>query len=115
MIKRVAIPVSEGKLSESFSQCNYYEIFEISENNITEKEIKEPYKKDITKLPEWMASKGVSDIIAFKIDKSIIALFSPFRINLFVGIPVNTPCNLIEDYNSGTLKSNEKIISEILK
>jgi predicted Fe-Mo cluster-binding NifX family protein len=114
-VRRVAIPVSNDMLSEYFGQCSYYEIFEISENGITGEKIKMPYKEDITKLPEWMADKGVSDVIVFKVDKRIINLFSTYRINLFVGISIDTPKNLIEGYINGNLKSNERIISEIIK
>ena len=114
-MKRVAIPVSNGMLSEYFGRCNYYKIFEISENNIVQEKKEIPREKDITRLPEWMAEKRISDVITYKVDKQIINLFSSYRINLFVGISIDTPQNLIEDYINGNLKSNEKIISEIIK
>ena len=113
-MKRVAVPVVKGHLSEYFGQCNHYKIYEIDGENVKSKEIKTPPKGDITKLPEWAASKRITDIIAYKIDKRIITLFTSFRINLFVGIPINFPRNLIEDYINGNLISDEKIISEIM-
>ncbi len=113
-MKRVAIPVVNGQLSQYFGQCHHYEIFEIDEGIVKSEEIEIPPKEDITKLPEWAASERITDIIAYKIDKRIIRLFTPFRISLFVGIPINNPRNLIEDYIKGRLKSDEKIISEIL-
>ena len=113
-MKRVAVPVVKGQLSEYFGQCNHYEIFDIDEGNVKSEEIEIPPKEDVTKLPEWAASEGITDIIAYKIDKRIINLFTPFRINLFVGIPISSPRNLIEDYKNGKLKSDEIIISEIM-
>jgi len=113
-MKRVAIPVIKGQLSEYFGQCNHYEIFEIDNGNVKSEELEIPPKEDITKLPEWAANEGITDIIVYKINKRIITLFTPFRINLFVGIPISTPRNLIEDYINGRLKSDEKIISEIM-
>jgi len=113
-MKRVAVPVVKGHLSEYFGQCSHYEIYEIDGENVKSEEIEIPPKEDITKLPEWAASEGITDIIAYKINKRIITLFTSFRINLFVGIPINTPRNLIEDYINGRLKSDEKIISEIM-
>jgi predicted Fe-Mo cluster-binding NifX family protein len=113
-MKRVAVPVVKGRLSEYFGQCNHFEIFEIDEGNIKSNEIEMPLKDDITKLPEWAASEGITDIIAYKVDKCIINSFTPFRINLFIGIPINTPRSLINDYINGKLKSDEIIISEIL-
>ena len=113
-MKRIAIPVVKSRLNEYFGQCDHYEIFDIDEGNVKSEEIVIPPKDDITKLPEWAASEGITDIITYKIDKRIINLFTPFRINLFVGISINTPRNLIDDYINGRLYSNEKIISEIL-
>jgi predicted Fe-Mo cluster-binding NifX family protein len=113
-MKRVAIPVVKGLLSEYFGQCNHYEIFELDGSNVKSEELEMPPKEDITKLPEWAANEGITDIIVYKIDKRIIKMFTNFRINLFVGIPINTPRNLIDDYISGRLKSDEKIISQII-
>ena len=113
-MKRVAIPVVGGQLSEYFGQCDHYEIFEIDEGNAISEEIQIPPKEYVTKLPEWASGEGITDIIVYKIDKRIISLFAPLRINLFVGIPINIPSTLIEDYINGKLKSDEGIISEII-
>jgi predicted Fe-Mo cluster-binding NifX family protein len=113
-MKRVAIPVFNGQLSEYFGQCSDYEIFEIENGHVKSEEVEIPPTKDITQLPEWAASKGITDIITYKIDNRIINLFIPLRINLFIGITINTPSNLIDDYINGKLKSNEIVISEIM-
>jgi predicted Fe-Mo cluster-binding NifX family protein len=112
-MKKVAIPVVQGRLSEYFGHCNHYEIFEIEGNEIQSNAIEMPPCKDLTKLPEWAAQQGITDIIVYKVDKRIISLFSRHKINLFVGIAINTPQNLIEDYLSGRLRSDEKIIQKL--
>lgn len=111
-MKRVAVPVSGGR--KYFGQCDHYEIFEIDEGNVISEKAEIPPKKYAEKLPEWASEKGITDIIVYRIDKRIITLFAPLRINLFVGIPLNTPRNLIDDYIDGKLKSDERIISEIM-
>ncbi len=113
-MRRVAIPVVKGKLSENFGQCNHYEIFAIDGDVVESEEIEIPPEEDITKLPEWAISKGITDIITYKIDKHIINLFAPLKINLFIGIPIDSPGNLTKDYINGILKSNETIISKII-
>jgi predicted Fe-Mo cluster-binding NifX family protein len=113
-MKRVAIPVVNGKLSENFGQCNHYEIFEIDNGIVKSEEIEVPPGKNISKLPEWAKRKGITDIIAYKIDKSIITLFSVYKINVFVGIPINIPRKLIDEYINGKLKSDRNIISQII-
>ncbi|MFA9392903.1 MAG: NifB/NifX family molybdenum-iron cluster-binding protein [Prolixibacteraceae bacterium] len=114
-IKRVAIPVFNGKLSEYFGQCSQYEIVEIENDHVKSRVVVIPPTKDITQLPEWAANQKITDIITYKIDKRIIHLFTPFRINLFVGITIDAPRQLIKDYINGKLKSDQLIIAEIIE
>ncbi|MCK4921510.1 MAG: hypothetical protein KAS71_10720 [Bacteroidales bacterium] len=112
-MKRIAIPIKEGKLSEYFGQCGYYEIFEIENNSIQANTLEVPPVKDIDKLPDWIVSQGITDVIAHKIDKSVISLFSKLKVNLFIGIPINTTNILVDDCLNGQLKSDFKIIKGI--
>ncbi len=111
-MKRVAIPVIKGKLSEYFEKCHYCEIFEIDGDNVKSNEIEVP-PSDITQLPEWAVKQGITDFIVYKIDKNIIKLFTKEKINIFIGIRIDSPEKLVEAYVNGTLKSDEKVISEI--
>lgn len=112
-MKRIAIPIKEGKLSEYFGQCGYYEIFEIENDSVQSNTLEVPHVKDIEKLPEWIKYQGITDVIAHKIDKNIISLFSKLKVNLFIGIPINTTNILIDDCLNGQLKSDPDIIKEI--
>ena len=111
-MKRVAIPVIKGKLSEQFEKCHYCEIFEIDGDNVKSNEIEVP-PSDISQLPDWAVKQGITDFIVYKIDKTIINMFTKEKINLFIGIKIDSPEKLIEAYVDGILKSDEKIISEI--
>jgi predicted Fe-Mo cluster-binding NifX family protein len=113
-MQRIAIPITKGKLSESFGQCSHYEIFEIDNKQINNNVVEIPNVKDITGLPEWASKQGITDIITYKIDKQIINLFIKLKINLFVGIPIKSAQLLIEDYLNGNLKSDSNIISNII-
>ncbi len=113
-MKRIAIPVVNGMLSEYFGKCNHYEIFELRDNHVVSDEIEVPPKGDLSVLPEWAANHRITDIITYKVDKSIIRLFSKYKINLFVGIAIQSPQLLIEEYMKNNLKSDENIISEII-
>ena len=112
-MKRIAIPVKEGKLSEYFGQCGYYEIFEIENKSIQANTLEVPPVKDIEKLPAWIESQRITDVIAHKIDSQIISLFSNLKINLFIGIPINKTEDLVDDYLKGQLKSDSNIIKDI--
>lgn len=113
-MKRVAIPVNEELLSEYFGKCHHYKIFDIDKHIITEKKLDMPEISKIEELPVWASENGITDIIAYKIDKQIINLFNKYKINLFVGISRNSPEQLIEEFLAERLRSDKKIISEII-
>ena len=112
-MKKIAIPVINEKLSEYFGQCSHYEIFEVEGKQINRHKIDLAPKTELANIPDWTTARGITDIIVHKVDKRIISQFQDHKINLFVGVSVDTPQNLIEDYLHGKLISNNKIINEI--
>jgi len=113
-MKRIAIPISNGKLSEFFGQCDYYKIYDIDLKKIEkEQEILFPAKEKMENMPDWIADKGISDLVSYKIDNKIIKMFINNKINLYIGIPIKTPVEIVNDYINGNLKSDGKVISEI--
>ncbi|MDB4583257.1 hypothetical protein N9164_08910 [Draconibacterium sp.] len=112
-MKRVAIPIANNKLSEYFGGCTYYEIFEIEGDDIQKKTFELPLVSNITELPSWLEKQGVTDVIAYKVNKQIISLFASKKVNLFVGVPQNTTDKLIDDYLKGNLESDRDIIEEL--
>lgn len=113
MKKRVAIPVTNEQLSEYFGECNHYEIFEIDGKIVARQEANFPAGTVATELPGWLEEKGITDVITFRVNPKIINLFVSKKVNLFVGVPMDSPQKLIEAYLQGNLESDEKIIQEI--
>ena len=113
-MKRIAIPVNNGRLSEYFGKCSYYKIYDIKGSSIQEKKFELPAIHSIDELPGWASKKGITDILTYKIDKRIIMLFNKYKINLFIGIPVDRPENLIYEFLRERITSNSKIIAEIM-
>lgn len=114
-MKRVAIPVTNNELSEFFGTCNHYEIFEIGNKVLRSYVLQIPAETDIMDLPEWLEKNGVTDVISFRVNRKIISLFASRKVNLFVGVPLDNPQQLIEKYLHGRLESDKKIIEEITK
>ncbi len=113
MKKRVAIPVVNEQLSEYFGECGYYRIFEIDGKVTNHQKLEIPTGAGVLELPGWLEKMGITDVITYKIDPKIIHVFASKKINLFVGIPVDSPGNLIDAYLQGKLESDDKIIREI--
>jgi predicted Fe-Mo cluster-binding NifX family protein len=114
-MKRVVIPIVDDSLSEYFGQCNHYKIFDISDSKVISEKIEVPSVPGIEFLPEWAAEKGVTDIIAYKVDRSIISMFALQKIHLYVGVRKTSPQDLIREFLDGHLQSDRKIIKEILE
>jgi len=113
-MKRLAIPVNENKLSKYFGTCSHYEIFTIQGHAVKNREVVLPTVSEVAALPVWASSLGITDIITNRIDKRIIALFNKYKINLFVGINIDTPGNLAKEFLNDEMISDQKIISEII-
>jgi len=112
-MKRVAIPISNNRLSEYFGGCNYYEIFEIKDKNVQKKTYELPAISDLKELPNWLKQQGVTDVIAYKVNRQIISLFASNKVNLFIGVPQSTSETLINEYLQGKLESDKNIIEEL--
>ncbi len=109
-MKRIAIPISDGKLSRHFGGCSHYMIFGIDGSDVRSHYLDAPGYHDVTKLPAWVAGQQITDIIAYQIDKEIIDLFTRHKINVWVGAPDVAPEILIRDYLNGTLVSDSKVL-----
>ena len=112
-MKRVAIPIFNDHLSEYFGECNHYQIFEIDTKVLNKKLVEMPEGITVADLPGWLEKQGVTDVIAYKVNRQIISLFASKKVNLFVGISQQNPEKLIEDYLNGKLESDKKIIAEL--
>jgi len=112
-MKRVAIPVSNDYLSEYFGECQHYEIFEVDGKIVDKKEAAFPGGTTTSELPVWLKEQGITDVIVYKVNRQILNRFAGEKVNLFVGIPQNSPEKLVEAWLEGKLESDEQIISEI--
>lgn len=112
-MRRVAIPIENNVLSEYFGGCNYYEIFEIENDDIRKTTFEIPEVEAVNELPDWLEKRGITDVIAYKVKKEIIRLFASRKINLFVGVPQEEPARIIEAYLNGKLESDKRIIEEL--
>ncbi len=110
-MKRIAIPVTDGKLSRHFGACSHYMIFSVDAGKIRSSTIEAPVYTEVDRIPEWVAEKRVTDIITYKINKKVIGLFARHKINIWVGAPDLSPALLVKEYMNGTLISDEQVLA----
>lgn len=109
MIKRIAIPLEQGKLCAHFGHCQQFAIIDTVSNSVTNEELVTPPPHEPGVLPAWLAEKGVTDVIAGGMGQRAIKLFHQQKINVFVGAESKTPSALASDLISGTLEAGANL------
>lgn len=108
---RIAIPVTDGKVSSHFGHCEQFAIIEADTNN---KEIKcqqlltpPPHQPGL--LPRWLSELKVNLIIGGGMGRRAQQLFAQNNIDVIVGAMDNTPRQLVQEYLTGQLKCGQNI------
>jgi predicted Fe-Mo cluster-binding NifX family protein len=105
MEKKVAVPVENGILCAHFGHCEKFYIATVEEGTIkNEKEITPPEHQPGL-YPKWIKAQGVACVIAGGMGESAQRLFKNEEIELYMGVPVKAPIELIKDYIQGVLRS----------
>ncbi len=108
---RIAIPVTEGKLSAHFSHCQQFAIIDIDTDSrsIGQQELIEPPAHEPGILPRWLAGMHVEMIIAGGMGRRAQELFAQNGIEVVVGAPDNDPQQLANQYLTGQLQCGQNI------
>ena len=103
MTKKIAVPMENGKVSAHFGHCAYFAIANIKNNQIIDITAHTPPKHEPGVYPRWIASLGVTDVIAGGMGQKAIDLFHQQNINVFVGAPLKEEREIIENFLAGEL------------
>ena len=103
-MKKIALPVLDGKLGSSFERCNSFYIYSIEDNSTIKKELANN-KLQPGMSPYWLARKEITDLIVREIDINSISKFNQFKVNVFVGVKADEPEQVIKAYLDGTLET----------
>lgn len=102
-MKKIAIPVTGNILSLHFGHCEYFKVYYVENQMVLKEElIKAPVHKPGL-LPKWLADMKVTDVITGGIGHKAIEIFNQNKINVFVGVEVKHPKDLLNDLMNGTL------------
>lgn len=105
-MKRVALPVTNGKLSEHFGHCQNFVFYNIENNSIVKEDTIQAPPHQPGLLPNWLVQHEVTDLIVGGIGHKAIEIFNRNKINVFVGVKVKEPKELVYEYLDGVLETN---------
>ena len=108
---KIAIPLSNGRLSMHFGHCEQFALVEVDEvaKKVGETKMLTPPGHEPGVLPRWLHEQGATVIIAGGMGNRAQELFTQNEIAVVVGAPSETPESLVESYISGALQTGENI------
>ena len=108
---RIAIPVTEGKLSAHFGHCEEFALIDADRESktITATEMLAAPPHEPGLLPRWLAEKGAEMIIAGGMGGRAQGLFQQQKIAVVVGAPSDTPEVVANAYLQGSLKTGDNV------
>lgn len=109
-MQKIAIPVSDSKLSPRFASSLLFQIFLIDGRGIIKEYIIRPPSPPSELLVVWLANEGITDVITNGITHEEIGFFNQHKINVFVGVKMKSPSNLVKDYIDGILETHDNLI-----
>jgi len=113
--RRIAVPVTGGKLSAHFGHCEEFVIFspkETSGGTAVEAEAVDvleapPHQPGL--LPAWLNERGVNMVIAGGMGSRAQELFSQAGIEVMVGAASTDPKEIVQSYLDGTLVAGQNV------
>jgi predicted Fe-Mo cluster-binding NifX family protein len=101
----IAIPTSNRHLCQHFGHCEQFAVFQVEDNKITEETYLTPPPHEPGVLPAWLASKGVTHIIAGGMGQKAIALFNMQNIRVYMGVEEKPARTLMNEFINDELKT----------
>ena len=106
MNKCIAIPMENGVVCAHFGHCEYFSIITVVDGRITDIKEMTPPEHVPGLYPRWVASHGVTDVIAGGMGQKAIVLFKAQQVNAFVGAPQKDAKSIVEDFIADKLILN---------
>jgi predicted Fe-Mo cluster-binding NifX family protein len=107
MTLKIAIPTSNNCLCQHFGHCEKFAIIVIDDNKIIKETYITPPPHEPGTLPGWLASMGITHIIAGGMGHRAISLFNQQNIEVITGAQEKTAKILANEF------INNKLISGV--
>ena len=108
---RIAIPVTNGKLSQHFGHCETFALAEVDRGSGELGEVTyagaPAHAPGV--LPQWLGASGVHVVIAGGMGRRAIDLFTQQGIEVIVGASSDTPEAIAQAYANKTLTTEGNV------
>ena len=108
---KYGVPVTGGVVSPHFGHCEHFALIDVDEMR------KEVLKKELVPspghqpglLPEWLAEKGVSVVLAGGMGSRAQSLFQQNRIEVIIGVMEDDPEKAVLSHLNGMLTTGDNV------
>ncbi len=106
---KYAVPVNGGVVSMHFGHCEHFALIDVDEakKQILKKELVNSPGHEPGLLPQWLAEKGVSQVIAGGMGSRAQGLFQQSNINVITGVMESDPEKAVLSYLNGVLATGD--------
>jgi len=108
---KYAVPVTGGMMSPHFGHCEQFALFDVDEQSkeITKKELVTSPEHQPGLLPNWLADKGVSIVIAGGMGPRAVEIFQQNGIKVVLGALESDPEKAVLSYLQGRLTIGDNV------
>jgi predicted Fe-Mo cluster-binding NifX family protein len=102
---KIAIPLTDNRLSEHFGHCAEFAIFELADegHSVVSKTLLTPPPHEPGVFPAWLKGLGVNLIVAGGMGRRALDLFDENGIRVFAGKPGTSADEVLRHYLENTL------------
>ncbi len=111
-MNKVAFPIENGRLCSLFEESNQFRIFTTEDHKSIDENLLTVPPHQSGLVPFWLFNNGVTDVFVNRIGHEAISKFNRLKINVFVGVKLTTPEEIIEEYLCGTLETNGSFVDK---
>ena len=108
---KYAVPVTGGMVSQHFGHCEQFALIDVDEakKQILKKELVNSPGHEPGLLPQWLAEKGASLVIAGGMGSRAQGLFQQNKIGVITSIMESDPEKAVLSHLNGVLATGESI------
>jgi predicted Fe-Mo cluster-binding NifX family protein len=98
MERIIAIPVGNNYLCQHFGHCKKFAVYTTKNKEVTGASYLVPPPHEPGVIPSWLASQGVTHVIAGGMGQRAVSLFNRQNITVFTGAEEQPSGTLVEDF-----------------
>lgn len=104
-MKKLAIPVTNGKLAQHFGHAEAFYFYEIENNEVIKQSMETPPEHAPGTIPTWVAQMKATNIVVGGIGSMAVNIFVQNGVEVHAGVTDLNPEDLVKKFLNGELNS----------